>query len=292
MLDCIGDIRKAQKAYVFFDHQPPTLDKSMRDLDKPVHLYVKKHNVTGLKYFGRTTDNPYEYRGSGTYWTRHLERYGNDVSTKVIGTFTDSRELHAAATAFSEEKRLGSSTKWANLYPEDGGVAGDGWNPNIDHGSQIAALDAAVERRLQVKQQSDHAVLSVSATRAPAPPASGSRTVAWVAVIAVVVGAIWLFNSSSRGSSTSTSQTQTESCADWLNVAVKKTRADLWEEPSASEFMEAFGKRCNHEYWVWVDWIGIRSFAKKGGPEDCSYLTQYSIEPEAIELARQDGSCS
>jgi len=38
-----------------------------------VYLYVKIHNVTKLKYFGKTTKNPYNYKGSGLYWKRHLK---------------------------------------------------------------------------------------------------------------------------------------------------------------------------------------------------------------------------
>jgi len=35
---------------------------------KPSYLYIKKHNETGLKYFGKTTQDPYTYQGSGTDW--------------------------------------------------------------------------------------------------------------------------------------------------------------------------------------------------------------------------------
>ena len=42
-------------------------------------LYVKTHNKTGLKYLGRTTQDPYKYKGSGTYWRSHLKKHGNRV---------------------------------------------------------------------------------------------------------------------------------------------------------------------------------------------------------------------
>ena len=39
---------------------------------KPVYLYVKKHNTTGMLYFGRTVKkNPVKYRGSGKYCTEN-----------------------------------------------------------------------------------------------------------------------------------------------------------------------------------------------------------------------------
>ena len=260
----------------------------VRDLDKPVHLYVKKHNLTGLKYFGRTTENPYVYQGSGAYWTRHLAKYGNDVSTKVIGTFTDSTELRAAAEAFSVEKNIVSSSKWANLLGEDGGVSGDGWNPLGDHRRQIAALDAAVERRLQEASQLGRN----GSTRAPSATSSESKRnpFVWVLVAAGILGALWFFNNAGRSSSPA-QQPAAESCTDWLSAAAKTTRADKWVEPSASEFMDDFSARCKTEYGIWVDWQSIWTDAASSGSHKCSYWTQFRIEPEAIELARQDGSC-
>lgn len=118
-------------------------------LNEPVHLYVKTHRLTGLKYFGRTVEDPYSYLGSGAYWIRHIARYGNDVNTRVIGTFTDEAQLRAAAKTFSAEHDIAASTDWANLLPEDGDVAGDGWTPGLEYSTQIEALDAAVERRLE-----------------------------------------------------------------------------------------------------------------------------------------------
>ena len=39
----------------------------------PSYLYVKTHNVTGLKYFGKTTRNPLTTNGSGVYWKSHID---------------------------------------------------------------------------------------------------------------------------------------------------------------------------------------------------------------------------
>jgi hypothetical protein len=30
-----------------------------------ISLYIKTHNTTGMKYLGKTTRNPFKYRGSG-----------------------------------------------------------------------------------------------------------------------------------------------------------------------------------------------------------------------------------
>ena len=78
----------------------------MSKLFKPTTLYIKTHNVTGLKYFGKTTGNPHEYRGSGIYWTAHLRKHGYDVTTEVLGYYTDKDECTNAANLFSIENNI------------------------------------------------------------------------------------------------------------------------------------------------------------------------------------------
>ena len=91
---------------------------------KPTYLYVKTHNQTGLKYFGKTTrKNPYNYLGSGTHWTRHLNKYGADITTEIIGYYTDKEQCMKDAINFSEKNNIVESIEWANLRAEtlDGG---------------------------------------------------------------------------------------------------------------------------------------------------------------------------
>lgn len=91
---------------------------------KPTYLYIKTHNITGLKYFGKTTaKDPYKYKGSGTRWKRHLNKHGNDVSTEIIGYYTIKEECLDAAINFSKENNIVKSKEWANLKEEslDGG---------------------------------------------------------------------------------------------------------------------------------------------------------------------------
>ena len=67
-----------------------------------VTLYIKTHNKTGLKYFGKTKQDPFTYKGSGLYWKRHIEKYGYDVNTEILGTFSDkSEKLVETALKFS-----------------------------------------------------------------------------------------------------------------------------------------------------------------------------------------------
>lgn len=123
-------------------------------LNQPVHLYVKSHRKTGLKYFGRTVHDPAAYRGSGAYWTLHLERYGNDVATQVIGTYDDEDSLRDAARTFSIENAVATSPRWANLLPEDGSPSGEGWAQDGDHSERIKAIDRYVENRMGVQEDS------------------------------------------------------------------------------------------------------------------------------------------
>lgn len=123
-------------------------------LDRPVHLYVKRHLGTGLKYLGRTVEDPYTYPGSGTYWLAHVKKFGDYVETKVIGTYVDRESLQAAAKAYSTKHRVSTSTKWANLLPEDGGASGEGWHSSQDFRARIAELDAAVRRRVLAASES------------------------------------------------------------------------------------------------------------------------------------------
>lgn len=93
----------------------------------PTYLYVKTHNKTGLKYFGKTTkSNPEKYIGSGKYWLDHIKVHGNDVSTEIIGYYTDKDECVAAALNFSITNNIVTAVNkdnkkiWANQINENG----------------------------------------------------------------------------------------------------------------------------------------------------------------------------
>jgi hypothetical protein len=86
-----------------------------------ITLYVKTHNRTGLKYFGKTTKkDPYKYKGSGKYWSNHLKIYGNNVHTEIIGVFESVEDCTNFAINFSKLHNIVESTEWANLRMENG----------------------------------------------------------------------------------------------------------------------------------------------------------------------------
>ena len=49
-----------------------------------IYLYIKTHKITGLKYLGKTTQDPFKYLGSGKDWLPHLEKYGKDHYTEIL----------------------------------------------------------------------------------------------------------------------------------------------------------------------------------------------------------------
>jgi hypothetical protein len=98
-----------------------TTDASLCQEFKPTWLYIKQHNVTGLKYFGRHTGiDPIKYAGSGTYWRHHIKKHSNDVSTIWCQLFNDKETMVKYATTFSVKNNIVESKEWANLMVEDG----------------------------------------------------------------------------------------------------------------------------------------------------------------------------
>lgn len=88
---------------------------------KPTYLYIKTHNVTGLKYFGKTVkSDPTTYPGSGTHWKNHILKHGNNVTTEIYGYYTVEDECKRDALKFSEDNCIVESEDWANMIVEDG----------------------------------------------------------------------------------------------------------------------------------------------------------------------------
>jgi len=92
----------------------------MTHIFKPTYLYIKTHNITGLKYFGKTTKDPIKYKGSGKHWIRHIRKHGYDVTTEIFGYYKIEVECVNAALLFSQQNNIVESTEWANLMPENG----------------------------------------------------------------------------------------------------------------------------------------------------------------------------
>lgn len=87
------------------------------------YLYVKIHQVTGLKYLGQTKQDPFKYKGSGLYWRLHLNKHGNHLETEIIKECSDQLDLRRWGEYYSNLWNIIESDEWANLKPEigDGG---------------------------------------------------------------------------------------------------------------------------------------------------------------------------
>lgn len=92
------------------------------------YLYVKTHNITGLKYLGKTSrKNPYSYPGSGKDWKQHLKKYGNLVTTEILHKCNSQREVGELGRYYSALWRVTTAMDdygnkiWANIIPETGG---------------------------------------------------------------------------------------------------------------------------------------------------------------------------
>jgi len=109
---------------------------------KPTWLYIKQHNITGLKYFGKTVrKDPIKYLGSGTYWNNHLKKHNTDITTIWCQLFTNIDELVAYAVKFSLDNNIVESSEWANLEIEDG-LSGCGFSRIV---TQVT-IDKRVEK--------------------------------------------------------------------------------------------------------------------------------------------------
>lgn len=85
-----------------------------------IRLYIKTHIVTGLKYFGKTTRADINiYRGSGTYWLKHIKKHGYHVVTELYGEYNCQETASLSAIKFSIDNNIVDSNEWANLELED-----------------------------------------------------------------------------------------------------------------------------------------------------------------------------
>jgi hypothetical protein len=84
------------------------------------YIYLKTHLETGLKYLGKTVQDPFIYNGSGTIWNRHLKKYGNNVKTEILFESTDKKEIAEKGLYYSTLWNIVESKEFANMRPETG----------------------------------------------------------------------------------------------------------------------------------------------------------------------------
>ncbi len=130
----------------------------MSKLFLPTYLYVKTHNITGLKYFGKTTGNPYNYRGSGKYWIAHLKKHNNNVTTEIIGYFDNKEECISVATKFSINNNIVNAVNknnkkiWANQIIENG-TDGGATRINFQHSIETKRKISEAHKGMKVTEE-------------------------------------------------------------------------------------------------------------------------------------------
>lgn len=85
-----------------------------------IYLYIKTHNITGVKYLGKTTSDPFKYKGSGTVWQRHIAKHGNHISTEILFKSEYKEDFKKVAIHYSELLNVVDSPEFANLCEEQG----------------------------------------------------------------------------------------------------------------------------------------------------------------------------
>ena len=94
-----------------------------------IYLYKKTHNKTGLQYLGKTTQDPFKYKGSGKRWGNHINKHGYDVTTEILKECSTNEEIKEWGIHYSNLWNIVDSREWANLKPEygdGGGIFGKG----------------------------------------------------------------------------------------------------------------------------------------------------------------------
>lgn len=85
-----------------------------------IYLYVKTHQITKLKYLGKTVKDPFKYKGSGKYWVRHIKKHGYFVDTKILYQSENPQKISEIGLYYSNLWNIVESEEWANLIPESG----------------------------------------------------------------------------------------------------------------------------------------------------------------------------
>ena len=85
-----------------------------------IHLYLKTHRDTGLKYLGKTIKDPHTYEGSGVRWRNHLKKHGNNVVTEILLSSQELEDIREAGLKYSKEWDIVNNPEFANMMEENG----------------------------------------------------------------------------------------------------------------------------------------------------------------------------
>jgi hypothetical protein len=129
-------------------------------------LYVKTHQVTGLKYLGQTSkSDPHKYTGSGKYWLRHIKQHGKNWDTKILLESQNKKDINKLGAYYSNLWNVVESNEWANLKPETGDGAASGIHNHMKNPAVLAKQQAIIQNPA-IKEK--HRVATIKAMNTPA----------------------------------------------------------------------------------------------------------------------------
>ena len=85
-------------------------------------IYLKETPL-GLKYLGKTQQNPFNYDSSGIYWKRHLKKHNfkkSDIKTTILYETTNQDDLKKMGLHYSNLFNVINNHEYANLINEEG----------------------------------------------------------------------------------------------------------------------------------------------------------------------------
>ena len=137
-----------------------------------IYLYVKTHRKTNLKYLGKTSQDPFSYRGSGLDWVPHIKEHGNDCETIILRECETNQEIREWGRYYSKLYNVVDSEEWANRIPETGGGNGGDTGPlSVEHKKKISEAHKGMKHTEETKM-----LLSMQRKGKPRNPESVEKT--------------------------------------------------------------------------------------------------------------------
>ena len=138
------------------------------------YLYIKTHKNTGLKYLGKTTKDPFKYKGSGKDWKPHLDKYGNNHSTEILRECQSKEEVSQWGRYYSTLYNIVNAQDdfgnkiWANRIPETGGGTD---NPSAETRAKLRIKSSGRIRSPETREK-----MSVSHIKSLTPEIRATRS--------------------------------------------------------------------------------------------------------------------
>ena len=229
----------------------------------PIYLYLKTHNKTGLKYLGKTSQNPFTYKGSGLHWTRHIQKHGNDVTTEILKECTDNNEIKHWGEYYSILWDVVGSPEFANLKLEsgDGGAVGpDGAKKISDKIKKIRTNTewrSTVGEEAFVKMMETRNSTEWQETVGVEASKKHSDTIndpIWLSTVGKVKASKVSKKAEQRKNNTEWRETigviarnkeiETKSDINWINTTGKKMKQAMTEKRNSEEYKAKHYKTC------------------------------------------------